>query len=184
MHWFSADPHYGHDRIIHLSHRPFTDASAMNARMLAECRDRIQPDDDLWILGDFIGGRTTDAKRRDIRTIYHALPGRKHLVRGNHDAEWVCDLPWDSVADTADILVDGRRVFMSHYPMLTWPGARRGGLQLFGHVHAGWQGSSNSVNVGVDVWCFRPVTLAEIERRAASLPVNVYWPNVEPHGTT
>ncbi|WP_249218888.1 hypothetical protein [Falsirhodobacter algicola] len=85
MHWFTADTHYGHDRIIDLCHRPFTDASAMNACMLVECRDRVQPSDDLWVLGDFIGGRTTDAQRRDIRTIYHAIPGRKHLVRGNYD---------------------------------------------------------------------------------------------------
>lgn len=184
MHWFTADPHYGHDRIINLSHRPFADASAMNARMLAECRDRIQPDDDLWILGDFIGARTTGAQRREIRTIYHALPGRKHLVRGNHDETWVCDLPWCSIADTADILVDGRRLFMCHYPMLTWPGARRGGLQLFGHVHAGWQGSRNSINVGVDVWDYRPASLSDIERRATSLPVNVYWQSVEPRGAT
>ena len=37
--------------------------------------------DDLWILGDFTAGRSTDAQRREFRGIYHALPGRKHLIR-------------------------------------------------------------------------------------------------------
>lgn len=64
--------------------------------------------------------------------------------------------------------------------MITFPGARRGGLQLFGHVHQNWTGTRNSVNVGVDVWDFRAVTLPEIEARAATLPVNRHWDEVEP----
>ncbi|HWL58949.1 MAG TPA: phosphoesterase [Paracoccus sp. (in: a-proteobacteria)] len=150
----------------------------MNAHLLAECRARVGPDDDLWILGDFTAGRASDAQRREVRTIYHALPGRKHLIRGNHDQDWVRDLPWDSVAETADIVVDKRRLFLCHYPMITWPGARHQGLELFGHVHQNWRGSRNSVDVGVDVWNFRPVTLPEILRRAAKL-VNAHWDQVE-----
>ncbi|HWL56817.1 MAG TPA: metallophosphoesterase [Paracoccus sp. (in: a-proteobacteria)] len=180
MHWFTADPHYSHDRIIGFCDRPFPDVAAMIAQLLAECRSRVGPDNDLWILGDFTAGRSTDAQRREVRGIYHALPGRKHLIRGNHDEDWVCDLPWDSVAETADIVVDKRRLFLCHYPMITWPGARHQGLQLFGHVHQNWQGSRNSVNVGADVWNFRPVTLPEIERRAAKLPVNPLRDRVGP----
>jgi calcineurin-like phosphoesterase family protein len=53
-------------------------------------------------------------------------------------------------------------------------------LQLFGHVHNNCPGTRNSVNVCVDVWEFRPVSLAEIKRRAATLPVNPLWSTVEP----
>lgn len=180
MHWFTADPHYSHERIIGFCDRPFPDVATMNAHLLAECRARIQPDDDLWILGDVTAGRSSDAQRREVRGIFHSLPGRRHLIRGNHDEDWVCDLPWHSVAETADIVVDKRRLFLCHYPMLTWPGARHDGLQLFGHVHQNWVGSRNSINTGVDVWEFRPVTLSEIVRRAASLPVNPLWNQVEP----
>lgn len=183
MHWFTADPHYGHDRIIGFCNRPFPDVATMNARLLAECRARVQADDDLWILGDFTAGKSGGAQRREVRSIFHALPGRRHLIRGNHDLPWVRELPWDSVAETADIVVDGRRLFLGHYPMITWPGARRSGLQLFGHVHQNWRGSRNAVNVGVDVWNFRPVTLPEIERRAVSLPINAHWHQVEPRST-
>lgn len=84
------------------------------------------------------------------------------------------------MSENADIVVDKRRLFLCHYPMITWPGARHQGLQLFGHVHQSWQGSRNSVNIGVDVWDFRPVTLPEITRRAAGLPVNPLWDQVEP----
>ena len=180
MHWFPADPHFSHHRIIGFCGRPFPDVATMDAQLLAECRSRVGPDDDLWVLGDFTAGSLTDAQRRKVRGIFHALPGRKHLIRGNHDEDWICDLPWDSVSETADIVVDKRRLFLCHYPMITWPGARHNGLQLFGHVHQNWRGSRNSVNVGVDVWNFRPVTLPEIERRAAELSVNAHWDQVEP----
>lgn len=183
MHWFTADPHYGHHRILDFCNRPFPDTATMNARLLEECRKRVGPDDDLWIIGDFSAGKATDAQRRDVRSIFHALPGRRHLIQGNHDVPWVRDLPWDSMAETADIVVDGRRLFLCHYPMITWPGARRNGLQLFGHVHQNWQGSRNSVNVGVDVWEFRPVTVREIEDRAKKLPINAHWHQVEPRST-
>ena len=180
MHWFTADPHYCHDRIIGLAGRPFPDVAAMNAHLLAECRARVGPDDELWILGDFTAGRSTDAQRREVRGIFHALPGRRHLIRGNHDEDWVCDLPWASVSETADIVINKRRLFLCHYPMITWSAARQQGLQLFGHVHQNWQGSRNSVNTGVDVWDFRPVTQPEIEARAARLPDNAHWEQVEP----
>lgn len=90
---------------------------------------------DLWILGDFTAGKASDAQWREVRTIFHALSGRRHLICGNHDVPWVCELPWDRVAETADIVVDGRRLFLCHYPMITSPGARRGALNLFEHVH-------------------------------------------------
>lgn len=172
MHWFTADPHYSHENIIRFCNRPFADEGEMNARMLAECRARVQPDDDLWIVGDFTAGKAGDIQRREVRTIFHALPGRRHLIRGNHDTHWVRELPWDSIAETADILVDGRRLYLCHYPMITWPGARRDGIQLFGHVHQNWMGSRNAINVGVDAWNFAPASLSEIERRAAHLPLN------------
>lgn len=87
MHWFTADPHYGHDRIIGFCNRPFPDTATMNAHLLGECQARVGPNDDLWILGDFTAGRSTDAQRREVRGMFHALPGRKHLIRGNHDED-------------------------------------------------------------------------------------------------
>ena len=58
--------------------------------------------------------------------------------------------------------------------------ARKGALHLFGHVHGNWKGSSNAVNVGVDVWDFYPVTVQDAARRAKALPANRHWKDVEP----
>jgi calcineurin-like phosphoesterase family protein len=89
-------------------------------------------------------------------------------------------VPWASVHDIMSVQDGDRWFVLCHYPMLTWNHARRGAIQLFGHVHDNWRGSRNAVNVGVDVWDFRPVQAADILRRARMLPVNKHWADVEP----
>lgn len=64
--------------------------------------------------------------------------------------------------------------------MVTWNGARRGAVQLFGHVHQSWRGTRNSVNVGVDVWDFRPIRREDILARARRLPVSAHWKDAVP----
>lgn len=89
-------------------------------------------------------------------------------------------LPWASVHDIVEIEDGRQRVFMCHYPMITWPGSRRGSVQVFGHVHDNWTGSRNSVNAGVDVWGFKPRKINDLLARAKTLPVNPLWNSVEP----
>lgn len=52
-------------------------------------------------------------------------------------------------------------------------------MQIFGHVHKNWRGSRGSVNVGVDVWNFEPVTVRQIAARSSTLPFNALWSTVE-----
>jgi calcineurin-like phosphoesterase family protein len=178
-HLFTADPHFGHSRIIEFCKRPFASVGEMDSHILTRMQAAMTPEDDLWIVGDFAFGGSDQASRLD--GYLASIPGRKHLVIGNHDKTWMMRLSgWTSIHDLIEVREDGTRMTLCHYPMVTFPGARHGALQLFGHVHDNWPGSRNSVNVGVDVWDFRPVGLAEIKRRAATLPVNPLWGAVEP----
>lgn len=181
-HWYTADTHFGHENVIRFCNRPFANTEDMDVTMLKNLADRVGPDDDLWILGDFAFGR----KAKDasfLSEIFEQLPGaRKHLITGNHDFQPTLELGWDTVTAFVE-LRDGPQNQLNtlcHYPMITWNHARRGALQFFGHVHDNWKGSSNSVNVGVDVWDFMPVRYEDIATRAASLPNNAHWNEVEP----
>lgn len=119
-------------------------------------------------------------QREYLQRCFHRIPGRKHLIVGNHDKAWVRSFGWSSVQDIVS-LKDGDQWFvLCHYPMQTWNHARRGAIQIFGHVHNNWRGSRNSVNVGVDVWDFQPMQAVDIMRRAKTLPVNRHWKDVEP----
>lgn len=180
--WYTADTHFGHENIIRFCKRPFRSAGHMDDMLIASLWESVGPEDDLWILGDFaFGERAKDSAY--VERIFLQLPGaRHHLVVGNHDLAATLELPWDTVRHMVEI-EDGRGVpnTLCHYPMITWNHARRGALQLFGHVHNQWQGSRNAVNVGVDQWNFCPVRIADIERRARKLAPNKHWGDVE-HG--
>lgn len=184
-HWYTADPHFGHDSIIPNAHRPFRDTGHMDTVLIERLWEKVGPDDDLWIVGDFAFG--PKAKDEDwLLAIFGQLPGaRRHLVVGNHDGSLTQALPWDSVSWLAEVddPASDRPVTLCHYPMMTWNHARKGALHLFGHVHGNWQGSANAVNVGVDAWDFYPVTMQEAARRAKTLPQHRHWKDVEPRAS-
>lgn len=56
--WYTADPHFGHSNIIQFCKRPFRSVGEMDATIVANYASRVQPDDDLWIVGDFGFGRS------------------------------------------------------------------------------------------------------------------------------
>lgn len=179
MNFYTADPHFFHENILKFCNRPFASVGEMNSRILSNFQSVMTPADDLWIVGD-VAVVSIDAADK-LTSMLRSVPGRKHLIAGNHDKHWVRGLDvWTSVHDLLEINDSGTRVTLCHYPMITFAGARRGALQLFGHVHQNWRGSRNSINVGVDVWDFRPVTLPEITARAARQAVNPVWGLVEP----
>ena len=51
------------------------------------CAEMIQPDDTLVLVGDHSWGHNLDECVQDLQFIAE-LPGRKILVRGNHDMFW------------------------------------------------------------------------------------------------
>ena len=169
--WFTADLHLNHENIIRHCNRPFRTSQEMDGHYIASLREHVAAEDDLWILGDFAFARNAGDRDR-VCHLFDQIPGRRHLVRGNHDHKATLRLDWTSVSDIAEIEEEGQRLVLCHYPMTTWNRARYGAIQLFGHVHDALAGFRGSVNVGVDQWCHRPVRLEEIVARSRELPVN------------
>ncbi len=126
--------------------------------MIAAWQAAVGPDDEVWHLGDFAVGRRVDAAG-----VLAALPGRKHLITGNNDPDSVTNQPgWASVQSYAELLLDGTRLVLCHYAFRTWRDMGRGAWNLHGHSHGRLTKLPRQADVGVDVWQFRPVTLAEI----------------------
>jgi len=112
--WYSADLHFGHHRIIDFCKRPFASTAEMNAALIANFQACVAHDDDLWILGDFAFGRADDTAQ--FENWFHSLPGRKHLIIGNHDDEAVISLPWASTEYMAEIQDGNQSLVLYHYP--------------------------------------------------------------------
>ncbi|MCE4226676.1 metallophosphoesterase [Methylobacterium sp. C25] len=160
--WFTSDHHFGHRNIIDYCKRPFGSVEAMDEAMIARWNAVVGVDDEVWHLGDF----AYRCGPNRMAEIFHRLHGRAlHLVRGNHDRKRTLALPWASTQTSAEIVVDGRRLVLSHYAFRVWNGCLRGSWHLYGHSHGELPGTAASCDVGVDVWDFRPVAIDQIAAR-------------------
>jgi calcineurin-like phosphoesterase family protein len=183
--WFTADLHLGHKRILTLGKgRPFADIQDHDEALIDGWRDRVQPGDRVYFLGDF-----ALCKPPQARAYFDRLPGQKHLIVGNHDNEAIRKLPWASVHELRtvgirgiwwrDQLVPAQRLTMCHYPLMTWPGSGRGCGQLHGHCHGNLVDTGQPrIDVGVDANGYLPLSIQDVLDR---LDGRVYEP-VDHHG--
>ena len=106
-------------------------------------------------------------RRVDVAGLLAQLPGRKHLVTGNNDPPGTTGQPgWASVQAYAEVKLGGVLLVLCHYAFRTWRDGAKGSLDLHGHSHGRLKPLPRQVDVGVDVWQFRPVTLPELLSRA------------------
>lgn len=176
--WFTADTHFGHEGIVETCGRPFADARRMDDALVQLWNAMIGPKDTVWHLGDF-----AHARRGHAASVFKRLNGTKHLVAGNHDGDEARTLGWASVQDAADVHVDGVRLVLFHYPILSWRGCERnrGGhveaVMLHGHVHGTLRDprvphvDPCRLDVGVDMRSMAPVSVETLlaEARVGAL---------------
>lgn len=78
MLYFTSDLHFGHDTVAKI--RGFDDSYDHDQHIVDQWCRTIKSHDHVWILGDLSVG-----KPDDVIQLIKELPGRKHLVSGNHD---------------------------------------------------------------------------------------------------
>lgn len=158
--YFTSDTHFGDHRVLNLYPRPFGAVPEMDTELIRRWNAVVGTEDEVWHLGDF--ART--AKR--AAEVLAQLNGRKHLILGNNDPAELGD-GWDSVAPYAEIERDGHFLVLCHYPFRSWNRQHKGALNLHGHSHGRMKELARQFDVGVDVWDYRPVSLATVLGRAA-----------------
>lgn len=159
--WFTADTHFGHANIIGLAKRPFASVAAMDAALVERWNATVADGDTVWHLGDFCYRASAGPEH------YRAqLRGRIHLITGNHDTQTIKHHAglFDSIDDLREVKASGEHLLLCHYPMREWPGAWRGALHLFGHVHGRLDAEplGFSLDAGVDSHDFRPIGIDRI----------------------
>jgi calcineurin-like phosphoesterase family protein len=161
---FTSDHHFGHGGARGLFRRPFGSLAEMDHAMIARWNQVVRADDEVWHLGDFA------VRQPAVRMegLLEALAGRKHLITGNNDGPATVALAgWASVQAYAELEVDGAFLVLCHYPLRSWNRMTRGALDLHGHSHGRLAALPRQVDVGVDAWDYRPVTLDEIRSHLA-----------------
>lgn len=155
---FTSDSHFFDVRILNIQKRPFASLAAHDAALEQLWNDTVAPDDDVWHLGDFARGTA-----EKIGALLARLNGRKHLLIGNNDPPHTAQLPgWVDAQHYAELEVEGHKLVLGHYPFRSWNGDRRGSINLHGHSHGRLASMTRQIDVGVDVWDFRPVSLERV----------------------
>ena len=167
MIWFTSDLHLGHDNVIRYQSRPWATVDEMNAGLVANVNACVGMNDTLYVLGDF-SFKIKQAQAWELRK--QIICKNVHLVRGNHDCGWRGTNAFKSVSDYLELMEEGYRLVLSHYPFLEWNGSRRSwSVHLHGHQHNGAEYNVASIeagilrfDVGVDANEYRPVSLDEV----------------------
>jgi calcineurin-like phosphoesterase family protein len=123
-------------------------------------------------------GDVTFGKRDETVELLDKLHGHIHLVRGNHDHSTSKMLSqyggiFDTVQDYASIKLDGHRLILFHYPIMSWDGAHHGSWHMHGHSHGNLKSANGPmIDVGVDCWHYGPlswdIARLELSQRATS----------------
>jgi calcineurin-like phosphoesterase family protein len=180
MNYFISDLHFGHINCLRFDNRPFNTITGHDEALIKNWNDVVGSDDDVYILGDI---SWYDAA--DTIAIFSRLNGRKHLIRGNHDAKLLrnsnlCKL-FVEITDYKELYFeDGVQIVLCHYPMPCFKNHFYGWYHLYGHVHNSFEWDlmedvkkqmideqhrpCNMYNVGVMMpyMNYRPRTLQEI----------------------
>ena len=165
--FFTSDYHLGHANIIKYSNRPFKNLNEMNEVIIANHNERVKPEDTVYFLGDFCfrntkGGKKGEGETTRAEEYLSRLNGRFVFIQGNHDH----NNGVKSVLLSGTIELGGQTMFMVHNPADMDPTF---GINLCGHVHEKWKMKkddryprSTLINVGVDMWGYRPININEI----------------------
>lgn len=155
--YFTSDSHFGDHRTLNIGGRAFASVAEMDGALVANWNAVVGPEDEVWHLGDF--ARSADR----VPGLLARLNGRKHLVRGNNDPpETLAAEGWETVGEYRELRLGDSFLVLCHYPFRSWNGQHRKAINLHGHSHGRLKPMPRQIDVGVDVWDYRPVDLATI----------------------
>jgi len=170
--FFTADLHMGHANIIRYTNRPFKDVHEMNETIIKNWNARVQEGDQVFHVGDFCfrnseGGKVGEGLTHKALYYFERLNGNIIYIKGNHDRN-------NSVRTLVERIVIK---YGPHYINLVHDPNNYDdnfAINFVGHVHEKWKFRRaflpdadkyvDLINVGVDVWDFKPVTFEEIIR--------------------
>jgi calcineurin-like phosphoesterase family protein len=158
--FYTADTHFGEERALTLSRRPFANVSEMDNTMVRRWNRLVQPDDTVYHLGDF--GDPNTARR---------LKGHIIFLLGNYEREAIAqgEITLVSLRGYFSQVIEepvllhtlegtGEQIALVHEPSHR----RKELFNLFGHIHQLQMVKRNGLNVGVDCHNFTPVSLETV----------------------
>jgi calcineurin-like phosphoesterase family protein len=195
--WFTSDVHYDHKNICSATTqwdtsrravREFNSLEEMNSTLVNNINSVVEQDDILFNLGDhsFNGWENIRKFRERVvcKNIYHILGNHDDHIENNKDnvhelfkGVYVGNLEVEinranqKLIHPSDHIV---RLFLNHYPIISWRDMSKGVIHLFGHVHLPHNiklREGKAMDVGVDGNEYKPYSLREIINTMSYQPI-------------
>lgn len=167
--FFTSDTHFGSERTLQFSRRPFNHVREMNETLIKNWNEIVGEDDTVYHLGDF----------GDYETIKR-LNGKVILIMGNYEAkdlkerfnnsineycEYLLGLGFYDLSDTFEdnayesLQCDDKHIVLASHRPLDVPSEYSvdNEIHLFGHIHEKQMIKKRGINVGVDCHNFKPI---------------------------
>jgi calcineurin-like phosphoesterase family protein len=170
MIWFTSDWHFCHDQPFLYEPRGFNNPYDMNNAIIKNYNSIVQPDDDVYCLGDCI----LNDNELGMYCIKQ-LKGKIHIIKGNHDTNTRIELykNCSNIVEVCDIKIlkysKTKRFYLSHYPTLTgnFDDDKRPPLvNICGHSHTNNRfidmNKGSIYHVEVDAHDLYPVSIEQI----------------------
>lgn len=146
-----GDLHFGHKNIANYR-KGFASEEHHREHLSAQWSSIVKKRDVVWVLGD---AAFTSEGLASIRL----LPGRKILVRGNHDL--LSTAEYLSVFEEVYGIIRYKKVWLSHAPI--HPDELRGRRNIHGHVHNATIQDARYVNVSAENINYTPAKYQAIQ---------------------
>ncbi len=164
--FFTSDHHFGNDiNAWKYRYRPFSSPKHADKQMIKLWNKYITKNDIVYHLGDFaINDQAIPKfiKKLNARDII--------LIVGNHDYKRSTKILEDNFSEVHyepfefkfdqkyDIYNEGNSLWLCHYPLQR----HKEIYSVCGHIHDLWKVAKRILNVGVDAWHFKPLSLEQV----------------------
>lgn len=175
--WYISDTHFGQERTLNFSRRPYTTTKQMDLDIISNWNKRIRQSDTVYFLGDF-GESASYLDGLNFKEM--------NFVTGNYERDKLPDVlkaikKYDNVKvwknDECTVESNGFKYILRHEPVI---GEKipKDYLCIFGHIHGRALVKENGIDVGIDAHHMCPTPQEEIDFFANAIKQNYYDENV------
>lgn len=182
--FFTSDTHFGQQRTLELSVRPFADLVEMDLVMMSNWNKSITNNDLVYHAGDFI-----DPDKINLLPVLLSNLNFKelHWTLGNYDRkirEQIGDmLAYANLGERKVFLyqngecrtqIDGQKYVIKHEPDDFEVGIGEDEIALYGHIHGRAFAKTNGFDLGVDYHQYSPISEDQVKWFTNAMK---YWDN-------
>lgn len=175
--WYTSDTHFGQERTLNFSKRPFKTVREMDLELISNWNKRVRHNDIVYHLGDF--GESFDYLNcLNFKTL--------NFVKGNYEKDKIPEIMKDlkkrddvNIYDNDECTVDSGEFhyILRHEPVI---GKKipKDMICLHGHIHCRTLVKTNGIDVGVDGHLYAPMSQEDVDFFANAIKQGFYDENV------